>query len=345
MSQETCAEVKKMLKDMQETTSRLRSVFDSGGSVEEIKKGMYDMHICLMRHKRLRFDLMFWEKRSKRVQRVKEISEKQQKGEQLSIGDLHVLYQIDGGLFGEEPWWWDRSDDEYRSIYDIIKTRRESTSDGWQVREDYARIYGCAPKHVALASGEFDVDKDMVVFSGTESIDEVRWGLLPKTLQHVSGDFSYPSFSEKDSFDDLEYMGGNCDLTNYQSFIPPKVRCIRGDLLCGFDNEYLISLEGALSYVGGNMDCSEFVEILPAGLTHVGKTLRVGPKVQHLPDSLSYVNELYIAHSAVTKLPTAPFFVGTLYISKTRQERGDYDALFKQMFEDENIVVGNLVYV
>ena len=78
MSQETCAEVKKMLKDMQETTSRLRSVFDSGGSVEEIKKGMYAMHICLMRHKRLRFDLMFWEKRSKKVQRVKEISEKPQ---------------------------------------------------------------------------------------------------------------------------------------------------------------------------------------------------------------------------------------------------------------------------
>ena len=67
MSQETCAEVKKMLKDMQEEVDRLRSVFDSGGSVEEIRERMGDMRMCLMRHKRLRFDLMFWEKRSKKV--------------------------------------------------------------------------------------------------------------------------------------------------------------------------------------------------------------------------------------------------------------------------------------
>ncbi len=131
MAQQECEEVKKMLKDMQEATSRLRSVFDSGGSVEEIRERMGDMRMCLMRHKRLRFDLMFWEKRSKKVQRVKEISEKQQKGEQLSVGDLHVLYQIDGGLFGEELWGWGRLEGAYGSIYDIIKTRRESASDGW----------------------------------------------------------------------------------------------------------------------------------------------------------------------------------------------------------------------
>ena len=67
MAQQECEEVKKMLKDMQEATSRLRSVFDSGGSVEEIRERMGDMRMCLMRHKRLRFDLMFWEKRSKKV--------------------------------------------------------------------------------------------------------------------------------------------------------------------------------------------------------------------------------------------------------------------------------------
>lgn len=185
----------------------------------------------------------------------------------------------------------------------------------------------------------------MVVFSGTESIDKVPWTQLPKTLQHVSGDFLYSPLLGDDPYNDLEYIGGNCDLTDFCTFIPPKLRCVRGDLLCGFDNEYLISLEGALSYVGGNMDCSEYVEILPEGLTYVGKTLRVGPKVQHLPDNLSYVGELCIYGSSVTTLPAAPFFVRKLYLSEEREERGDYDALFKQMFEDESIVVGNLVYV
>ena len=47
MSQETCAEVKKMLKDMQEEVDMLRSVFDSGGSVEDIKKGLKkSLNIC-----------------------------------------------------------------------------------------------------------------------------------------------------------------------------------------------------------------------------------------------------------------------------------------------------------
>ncbi|MBT5262609.1 MAG: hypothetical protein HOL80_01790 [Candidatus Magasanikbacteria bacterium] len=45
MSQETCAEVKKMLKDMQEEVDRLRSVFDSGGSMEDIKKGLKKHYI------------------------------------------------------------------------------------------------------------------------------------------------------------------------------------------------------------------------------------------------------------------------------------------------------------
>jgi len=184
--QKTCAEVKKMLTELEALVPKIETLkesIDSGQSIEEIKKTKKALLRELGGHRELRFKLKEWERRSKKTQRIADIKKKVEKEEELSIGELYVLYEIGGdikpagGYFGPLSFGYQRSTEP-----SSIKSARGAA----RIQEDFARIYGCTPEQVT-AEEEEGPKEGTVVCVGGIIFDSVE--PPPKSLRHVAGQF------------------------------------------------------------------------------------------------------------------------------------------------------------
>ena len=179
---------------MQEEVDRLRSVFDSGGSMEDIKKGLKRFKKALHKTQVLRVKLRLWEERSKIYQRMSEIEDKlhRNKHAHLTIDELHVLYTkeiLALDVYKKEVFSFANyidSEGDCSGFFEDLRLLRRKGGEQ-QMKEDYARIYGCRIDQVTTNDEElYDEEKSIVVFIGSVHLESPEQK-LPKTLRNISG--------------------------------------------------------------------------------------------------------------------------------------------------------------
>jgi len=274
MSQETCAEVKKMLKDMQEEVDRLRSVFDSGGSVEEIKKGLKRFKKALHKTKVLRIELRLWEERSKIYQRMSEIKGKlhRNKHAHLTVGELHVLYTkeiLALDIYEEDVLnftsYTDSDWDCAGYLEDLRLGRRRKEGGEQQMKEDYARIYGCRIDQVTTNSEElYDEEKSIVVFIGSVHLESPEQK-LPKTLRNISGCLLSEN-KEEEIPQNLDYIGDGIYFSSIHTVGPKLPNYVSRIVVLKNLREIPAEGLGFPEHVGGHLKMLNLKKIPPEGV-------------------------------------------------------------------------------
>ena len=147
----------------------------------------------------------------------------------LTIGELHVLYtkeilEPDIDIFDEEVFGFtnyvNNEGDCVGYLEDLRLLRRKGGEQ--QMKEDYARIYGCRVDQVTTSLGDlYNEDKNIVVFVGDVSLG-LQEQKLPETLRNISGFFSTDSYYEEHIPEQLDYIGGSL-FFNYVEGVWPKI--------------------------------------------------------------------------------------------------------------------------
>jgi len=212
---EACAEVKKMLEEIDKLAPRfieLHKDLDSLDNLDEIGALFLQLKKTLQDNSELRQNLKTWERRSKKIQRIDEIAKKLKRNKEanLSIDELHALYkQAVRGFYGSSPFNF--STQKHAETISLIQKRQIEG----KTKEDYARIYGCRPEQITSKPDDvFKENSDIVVFIGVR-LDFTNQE-LPKTLKHVSGNLQSDSKNAKLP-KKLEYVGGYLELRSLTS--------------------------------------------------------------------------------------------------------------------------------
>jgi len=336
MIKKHCEDVKTLLEELQGKEQQLTTLYneiDKSEDLEQHKKLIEQTQEILRRNKKLMLQLQAWEKRSRLSQRIDAIEKKTEAGEELSVGDLRILYEIDFPVFKSfprDPFHTPKATDRYHKIDVIIEKRMQEqtqitkTKNPFfgtplsvktkermeQIKEDHARIYGCRVDQVGESTDDLRNNDDMVVFLGNipqnhfQKIDR-----LPKTLKHVIGNLDLIGQSNITALPEgLEYVGGHLELNETIKSLPNGLRFIGKDL--GL-NKHIKTLPESIEHVGNNLHLPASPTHLPKKLSYVGGRLDTRrTTIQDLPETLTHVGGDLLLNNSISRLPNNMQHIG-----------------------------------
>ncbi|MBT5820215.1 MAG: hypothetical protein HOI24_02020 [Candidatus Magasanikbacteria bacterium] len=188
----------------------------------------------------------------------------------LTIDELHVLYTkeiLALDIYEEDVLnFTSYTDSDWDCAGYLEELRLDRKEEGeQQMKEDYARIYGCRIDQVTTNSEElYDEEKSIVVFIGSVFLESPEQK-LPKTLRNISGCL-FSENEEEEIPQNLDYIGGSVGFLKIHTVGPKLPNYV--SRIVDLRNLREIPTEGLgfPEYVGGHLKMLNLKKIPPEGV-------------------------------------------------------------------------------